>query len=293
MLGPLEVNGGGVVLSAKQRVLLAVLLLHANRVVPVEALIDAVWDDAPPPSARVTLQGYVKRLRQSLGVQAGERIVTRSPGYLMVVAAGELDLDRFTGLCDQARSAADRGDWAGAAGLFRDALSLWRGDPLADVPAAAVQRTELPRLAELRTRAMESRVEADLRLGRHRELVAELRRLAGGEPLGEGLHGQLMLALYRCGRQAEALEVFRRIDQRLRGELGISAGPELQQLHQRILAADPSLADGQASRLEIPLARTGASSAAVPARHPLIADLPVGPRSCPRIRLTSLAVRSR
>jgi DNA-binding SARP family transcriptional activator len=111
VLGPLEVNGGGVVLPAKQRVLLAALLLRANRVVPVGALIDAVWEDAPPSSARVTLQGYVKQLRQSLGVQAAKRIVTRSPGYLMVVAAGELDLDRFTEFCDQARSAVDRGDW--------------------------------------------------------------------------------------------------------------------------------------------------------------------------------------
>jgi hypothetical protein len=108
VLGPLQVKGGGVVLSAKQRILLAVLLLHASRVVPVETLIDALWDDAPPSSARVTLQGYVKQLRQKLGGQAGKRLVTRSPGYLMVVAAGELDLDRFTGLCDQAPTASPR-----------------------------------------------------------------------------------------------------------------------------------------------------------------------------------------
>jgi DNA-binding SARP family transcriptional activator/tetratricopeptide (TPR) repeat protein len=247
VLGPLQVNGG-VVLSAKQRILLAVLLLHASRVVPVETLIDALWDDAPPSSARVTLQGYVKQLRQNMGEQAGKRLVTRSPGYLMVVAADELDLDRFTGLCDQAQSAVDRGDWPEASRLFGEALSLWRGDPLADVPAPVVQRTEVPRLAELRVRAVESRVDADLRLGRHRELVAELRGLVGCEPLREALHGHLMLALYRCGRQAEALEVFRSIDQRLRGELGISPGPELQNLHQRILTADPSLTDGQVSR---------------------------------------------
>jgi two-component SAPR family response regulator len=123
-------------------VVLAVLLLNANGVVPVGALIDALWDDAPPSSARVTLQGYVSRLRQNLGVQAGQRIVTRSPGYLMVVGDGELDLDRFTRLCEEARSAADGGDWLRAAGLLREALSLWRGDPLEDVPAAAVQRTE-------------------------------------------------------------------------------------------------------------------------------------------------------
>jgi DNA-binding SARP family transcriptional activator/tetratricopeptide (TPR) repeat protein len=241
------------VLSAKQRVVLAVLLLNANGVVPVEALIDALWDDAPPSSARVTLQGYVSRLRQNLGVEAGQRIVTRSPGYLMVVGDGELDLDRFIRLCEEARSAADGGDWRGAAGLLREALALWQGDPLEDVPAEAVQRTEVPRLAELRMRAVESQVEADLRLGRHAELVAELRRLAGGEPLREGLHGHLMLALYRCGRQAEALEVFRGIDRRLRGELGIAPGPELQRLHQRILAAEPSLTEGLVSPLDVPL----------------------------------------
>jgi DNA-binding SARP family transcriptional activator len=274
VLGPLQVNGGDVGLPAKQRVLLAVLLLRANRVVPVDALIDAVWGDAPPPSARVTLQGYVKQLRRNLDPPAGKRILTRSPGYLIEVAAGELDLDLFTGLCDRARLAADRGEWAGAAGLLGDALALWRGDPLADVPSAMVQRAELPRLAELRMRAVESRVEAELRLGRQGELVAELRRLAGGQPLREGVHGQLMLALYRCGRQAEALEVFRDIDGRLRGELGIAAGPELQELHQRILAADPSLtispdlAVSPDLPVSMPPERTGAPSAAMPVPGP-------------------------
>jgi DNA-binding SARP family transcriptional activator/tetratricopeptide (TPR) repeat protein len=288
VLGPLQVNGGGVVLSAKQRILLAVLLLHASRVVPVEALIDALWDDAPPSSARVTLQGYVKQLRQKLGGQAGKRLVTRSPGYLMVVAAGELDLDRFTELSGQARSAADRGDWPGAATLFGEALSLWRGDPLADVPAAAVQRTEVPRLAELRMRAVESQVDAGLRLGRHRELVAELLGLVGGEPWREGLHGQLMLALYRCGRQAEALEVFRSIEQRFRAELGISPGPELQHLHHRILTADPSLTDGQVSRsgAGIPAGEAGVQAEALAACQDaggtLVTEL--GTEAGPRLR---------
>jgi DNA-binding SARP family transcriptional activator/tetratricopeptide (TPR) repeat protein len=242
VLGPLRVNGGDIALPAKQRILLAVLLLHANRVVPVDALIDAMWDDAPPSTARTTLQGYVKQLRQNADIRVGGRVVTRSPGYQITVAADELDLDRFTGLCDRARSAAADGDWAGAAGLFGDALALWRGDPLADIPSAKVHRTEVPRLAELRMQAAEFRVDADLRLGRHGALVAELRQLTGAQPLREGLHGQLMVALYRCGRQADALEVFRGIDERLRGELGISPGPGLQQLHQRILAADASLA---------------------------------------------------
>jgi DNA-binding SARP family transcriptional activator len=244
VLGPLQVDGGNAPLAGKQRVVLATLLLRANRVVPVDALIDAVWDDAPPASARTTLQGHVKRLRQDADVQVAGRVVTRPPGYLITVADGELDLDRFTGLCDRARPLADQGDWRGASGLFGEALALWRGEPLADVPSAVLERSEAPRLAELRMRAVESRVEMDLRLGRHAGLVAELRRLVSAEPLREGLHGQLMLALYRCGRQAEALQVFRAIDRRLRGELGIAPGPELSRLHQRILTADPSLAEG-------------------------------------------------
>jgi DNA-binding SARP family transcriptional activator len=276
VLGPLQVNGGDAALPAKQRILLAVLLLHANRVVPVDALIDAVWDHAPPPSARTTLQGHVKQLRQNRVARVGERMLTRSPGYLITVAAGELDLDRFTGLCDGARSAAAAGDWAAAAAGFGKALMLWRGDPLADVPSATVHQAEVPRLAELRMRAVESRVEAELRLGRHGELVPELRRLAGGEPLREGLHGQLMLALYRCGRQAEALEVFRSIDGRLRGELGIAAGPELQDLHQRILATDPSLTVGPELAVAARPGHTGALSAAAPVPGPglVLAQLP-------------------
>ena len=274
VLGPLQVSGDSAMLSAKQRVLLAVLLLRANRVVPVQALIDAMWDDAPPPSARVTLQGHVKQLRRNLGTQAGKRIATRPPGYLIEVSAGELDLDRFTELCDHARAAADHGDWPEAARLYGQALSLWRGDPLSDIPAPAMQRAELPRLAELRMRAVEARVDADLRLGRHLELVAELLRLVDGEPLREGLHGQLMMALYRGGRQAEALEVFRSIDQRLRDELGISPGPELQQLHQYILNGDASLTDGQVPRLSLPPERAGMSSSVVPAPHAQIADTP-------------------
>ena len=244
MLGPLRVatDGGSVlVLPPKQRVLLAVLLLRAGRVAPMDTLTEALWDDAPPRSARVTVQGYVHRLRQSLEDAAGERVVTSGPGYLIAVAAGELDLERFGSLRERARSAAAAGDWGAAAEQLNKALGLWRGDPLADVPSRLLQDTELPRLAELRTQAVQSRVDAELRLGRHADLVGELRQLASSEPLREAFHGQLMLALYRCGRQAEALEVFRDIGRRLRHELGISPGLELQQLHQRILGADPAL----------------------------------------------------
>ena len=273
VLGPLQVNDRDVDLPGKQRTVLASLLLHANQVVPVPALIEALWDDAPPPSARTTLQGYIKQLRQNGDAKIGERLLTRPAGYLIRVEADELDLHRFSWLCEQARMAAAREDWHGAAEQFEQALTLWRGTPLADVPSALLKRAEVPHLAELRMRAVESRVAAKLRLGQHGELVAELRRLVAVEPLREGLHGQLMLALYGCGRQAEALEVFRGIDRRLRDELGISAGPELSALHQRILAADPALSGAQAlvayrepaPAVGVPLAGGPADPAQLPA----------------------------
>jgi DNA-binding SARP family transcriptional activator/tetratricopeptide (TPR) repeat protein len=241
VLGSLQVNGRDLGLQPKPRVVLAALLLHANRVVSVDTLVEALWDDAPPRSARVTLQGYVKQLRRGVSAQVGERVVTQSLGYLVRVAADELDLTRFTALCGRARAATAGGDWRGAAALCVQALELWRGEPLADVSSAWLQRTQAPRLAELRMQAVELRIEADGRLGQHGQLVAELRQLTSTEPLREGLHGQLMLALYRSGRQAEALGVFRGIDRRLREELGVAAGSELQGLHQRMLAGDQSL----------------------------------------------------
>jgi DNA-binding SARP family transcriptional activator len=203
VLGPLQVNGQDVAVAGKQRVVLATLLLRANQIVPVDALIDALWDGAPPASARVTVQGYVRRLRQGLVGGAGERIVTRDPGYLIGVADGELDLDAFTALCAGARTAAASGDWPGVSGLLGRALALWRGEPLADVPSEVLRRGEVPRLAELRWQALESRFDAELRLGRHAGLVAELRQLADAEPMREELRALLMVALYRSGRQAE------------------------------------------------------------------------------------------
>ena len=282
VLGPLQVNGGNLSLAGKQRVVLAVLVLHANRVVPVDALIQAMWDDVPPPTARATLQGYVKQLRQNAHLRVGERLITSSPGYLITVADGELDLDRFTGLCDRARSAADGGDPRAASGLFGEALALWRGQPLADVPSAVLERTEVPRLAELRLRAVESQVEMDLRLGRHAELVAELRRLVSSEPLRERLYGQLMLALYRSGRRAEALQAFRDIDSKLHHELGIAAGPELRQLHQRILTADTSLAGFPASPGNPgPAADPESAGRVTLAAGPAAAEPPVVPAQLP------------
>jgi DNA-binding SARP family transcriptional activator len=241
VLGPLLVDGRDAGVAGKQRVVLAALLLRANRVVSADTLIDALWDGAPPASARVTLQGYLRRLRRDLGGGAGQRIITRDPGYLIRVADGELDLDVFTGLCERARSAGAGGDWPGASAQLGRALALWRGEPLADVPSDVLRRGEVPRLAELRLRALELRIDAELRLGGHAGLVAELVQLAASEPVREQLHGLLMVALYRCGRQAEALEVYRDLDRGLREEIGITPGPGLRELQERILAADPEL----------------------------------------------------
>jgi DNA-binding SARP family transcriptional activator/tetratricopeptide (TPR) repeat protein len=274
VLGPVRAASGetSATLPARERILLATLLLRAGRVVATSVLIEAIWDGEPPATARNSVQGQVKHLRQVLGPSAGGRIVTRSPGYLIDVRPGELDLDRFTTLTATASAATRDGDWERASALLTDALALWRGQPLCDVPSAVLQRTEVPRLDELRMRAVEARIEAELRLGRHVDLVAELRQLTSVEPLRERLHGQLMLALYRGGRQAEALAAFRRVDQQLREELGIGAGPELRQLHQQILAEDPPLADGP----ELAPARPGDPGPAVEASAPPAAGAAAG-----------------
>jgi DNA-binding SARP family transcriptional activator/tetratricopeptide (TPR) repeat protein len=290
VLGSLQVNGRDAAVPGKQRIVLAALLLRANRVVALETLFDDLWDGAPPASARVTVQGYLRRLRRDLDGTAAQRIITREPGYLIKVSDGELDLDVFTGLCDRARSAAAEGDWPAVTGHLEQALALWRGDPLADVPSGVLQRTEVPRLAELRLQALELRFTAELQLGRHAALVAELRRQTAAEPVREELHGLLMVALYRSGRQAEALEVYRSIYGALREELGISPGPRLRELHQRILAADPRLAGGQvpvafSQAAEVPATSgeaRGATGGALPgtaepsAGAPVPAQLPPG-----------------
>ena len=272
LLGPLRVAAGGGELAfpARQRTVLAVLLLRANQIVTVDALTGVLWDGQPPPGARNTVQGYVKLIRQKLGPQDSRRLVTRGPGYQLTVAGAELDTDRFTGLCAAGEEASGRGDWAAAAGLLTEALALWRGEPLADVLAPALARDEVPRLAEQRLTALEARIDADLRLGRHAGLVAELRQLVSAHPLRERLGGQLMLALYRCGRQAEALAAFRHAREVLRTELGIEPGPELARLHERMLAGDPELSTGQ----EAPGAGDGAG-------HGPPAEIPDPPAQLP------------
>jgi DNA-binding SARP family transcriptional activator len=233
LLGPVRAQGADR-LTREERTVLATLLLQPGKVVAVATLARALWDDAPP-SSRNTVQGLIKRLRQSLGP---DRIVTREPGYLLLVGPGELDLDQFTGLCDQAALAGAEL----AARLLRQALDLWEGEALADVESSFLRQSEIPRLAELRQATLEARLDADLRLGRHTELIGELRALIGAHPYRERLREQLMLALYRSGRQAEALAVYSDVRSTLVTEFNVEPGPRLAELHHQILAADPALA---------------------------------------------------
>src|SRR5262245_7323083 len=231
VLGPLEVveEGQPVALGgARQRALLAILLTRANEVVSTDRLIDELWGQQPPRAAANTVQYYVSQLRKALG---SDRIVTQQPGYRIRVEPGELDLERFEALVDR-----------GGAGELREALRLWRGQALADFADETFAQPEIRRLEELRLAALEKRIDADLALGRHTELVGELEALVGEFPLRERLRQQLMLALYRSGRQADALEAYQSARRTLAEQLGLEPSPPLQELERAILRQDRSLA---------------------------------------------------
>jgi DNA-binding SARP family transcriptional activator len=243
LLGPLLVRAEerSIAISAgKQRVLLAALLLAVNQVVAIDKLAEALWQGSPPETARVTLQNYIMRLRHTLGPTGYERIVSRPAGYLIEVRRGELDVAQFAELQSAGIVAARAGAWESASSQLAAALRLWRGQPLADVQSPLLV-AEVPRLAEMRLAALESRIDADLHLGRHREVTAELAALAAAEPLRERVHELLMLALYRSGQQAAALAAYRQARRRLVDELGVEPGPALRELNQRILQSDPTL----------------------------------------------------
>ena len=244
LLGPLLVSQGETVIPirpGKQRILLAALLLHGGQIMPVDDLAEALWGHAPPPSARVGIRNYVKQLRQALGDEGQRRIRTEPPGYLIRLGAGELDVTEFAAALAAARAAARAGSWQHAAGQARGALALWRGEPLADVPSDLLAQREVPRLTEMRLHALETRIEADLHLGGHADVVTELKRLIAAHPLREHPRALLMLALYRSGRQAEALAAYQDARQELINALGSEPAAELQGLHQRILAGDAAL----------------------------------------------------
>ncbi len=243
ILGPLLVHDGETPIDVPQgrlRALLAALALHAGDPVSADVLAEAVWDGSPPSGAKVTLRSHVLRLRRALGPRVGARLVTRHPGYLLQAAEKEVDVLRFRSLCREGGTALREGVWDRADGLLGEALSLWRGAALADVPCALL-RGEASGLEALLLQAEEWRIDAALRLGRHAELIPGLQSLAAGHPMRERFHGQLMLALYRSGRQAEALAAYQRARDILVTELGIEPGPDLRDLHKRILSADLAL----------------------------------------------------
>jgi DNA-binding SARP family transcriptional activator len=272
VLGPLEVEAddGPVALGGpKERLLLALLLMRPNQVVSVDALVGGLWGEQPPATAAKTLQSHVKRLRRALEPSrargaTGEVLVTRQPGYLLRVPPEALDAARFEQLTAQARRALVAGQADAAGSLLRQALGLWRGQAYQEFLDSEVTVAEADRLAELRLAAMEDRIEAELRLGRHRELVAELEGLVHEQPLRERLWAQLMLALYRAGRQADALLAYQRARSVLVEELGIDPGAELRRLQTAILAQDPGL--------DLPTAAAAALSRELPE-----ALQPVGP----------------
>jgi DNA-binding SARP family transcriptional activator/tetratricopeptide (TPR) repeat protein len=251
LLGPVVVRCDGVALQVprgRQRAVLAVLLLNAGRVVSVGEIAETLWGSVPLPSAPATVRNYVKRLRRVLGTADQARIVTRPPGYVIRLDPGELDVARFEVLLDGARNAALDGSFEAAAQRAREALGLWRGEPLADVESEALALREVPRLAELRLQTAELWIEAELRLGRHGVVIAELERMAAAQPLREHVHALLMLALYRDGRQAEALAAYQRVRRVLVDELGAEPGAELSELHRHILTG-PVLAGPESGQL--------------------------------------------
>jgi DNA-binding SARP family transcriptional activator len=247
LLGPLVVTTDGGqrvrVAAAKQRSLLAALVVQAGDVVPLDALAESVWEAGLPASWEVTIRNYVRRLRVVMGAEAGGRIITSPPGYLLKADENELDLLAFETLRRAGLAAARAGDWPEASARLSEAAALWRGTPFADIPSRLICDSHLPYLREAQLAVLEARIEADLHLSPSRaaDVIPELQRLTSRHPERERLRGQLMLALYRSGRQGEALAVFRAARTFSVEELGVEPGPELIVLHQRILAADEGL----------------------------------------------------
>ena len=254
VLGPFEVRRGDEPVrlpTGNERALLAMLLLHANEPVSSDRLIDALWGESPPPSAAKMVQIYISRLRQRLDPEpasdaddGGAVLVTHAGGYQLRVVPGTSDLDEFGQLRREGTRALASGHHARALAKLSQALALWRGPALADFSFAAFAQQEIARLDDLRLATLEDRIEAELALGRHADLVGELKALVAANPLRERLRGQLILALYRAGQQADALAEYRETRRMLVGELGIEPGAELQELERAILRHDPALDQG-------------------------------------------------
>jgi DNA-binding SARP family transcriptional activator len=266
ILGPLEVSADGLIVelgAGRQRALLALLALHADEIVATDRLIEELWGGSPPPTAAKALQNLVSQLRRSLGADS---IATRPPGYSLRLDADDLDARRFERLAAEGHRLLEE-DPGRAGQTLVEALGLWRGPALADFAYEDFAQSEITRLNERRLAAIEDRIDADLAMGRARELVSELEPLVSAHPLRERLRGQLMLALYRSGRQADALEAYRSGRRLLDEELGLKPDDELQRLEKAILNHDPSLESPVAAGAERPsvaLRRRASSTGAPP-----------------------------
>jgi SARP family transcriptional regulator, regulator of embCAB operon len=258
VLGSLEAHENGISITptaAKPRQVLALLALNSGQVVPVPWLIEELWGMSPPRSAHGTLQIYVLHLRRlieaarpgSLPGQAKEILVTRYGGYALLLPQGAVDVQVFEQRAAAGERARAAGDDPLAARLLRSALGVWRGEPLVDVQAGMRLSVEMSRLEESRLAALESRIDVDLKLGRHHALLSELTALTSMHPMNEDLHARFMIALYRSGRRWRALEVFRTLRDTLVHELGVEPSPSLCQLQIDILNSEPAL-DGTSDR---------------------------------------------
>lgn len=283
IMGPLEIRWADQpipIAAPRQRAVLAALLLYPDRVLSAERIITLVWGNDPPPTALKTLQTLVHRVRRRLeAVAPGPHLITRQPGYLLRLPPEAVDSTRFEQLHQAGGQALRDGNADAAARLLRQAEKLSRGPALADVPTDGLLGAEADRLRELQLQVLEDRIEADLRTGRHADLVAELRTLVAAHPLRERLCGQLMVALYRSGRQAAALRVYQAQQQVLADQLGVSPTLELQDLHRAILTADPRLAStGRMTEAERAHVVTSALS---PSTEPAVADAAPAPTRLP------------
>jgi predicted ATPase/DNA-binding SARP family transcriptional activator len=287
ILGSVEVADGGRVRDLgglRERTLLARLLLAAGQVVSADRLAEDLWAGRPPPHYMATLRVYISRLRRALG-DGSAAVITQPPGYRIMLGQSELDADRFARLVAAAQEDLAAGRPEAAAAGLREALGLWRGPALSDVADFAFAQADAARLEEARMAAIEDRAEADLACGRHASLVSELDGLVAGHPLRERLCGQRMLALYRCGRQADALQAYQDLRARLDDELGIDPTPALQRLHQAILRQEPGLDRHAEAAGPAADAAAGAPPAAAERRGPPAAAGPLPAAGPPPARL--------
>lgn len=256
ILGPLVAREGGVSVAptaAKPRKVLAMLTVHADQVVPMAALFEELWGEDIPRSANTTVQTYILHLRNLIGsaleqsaseVRDAKRILVTYPGgYLLDTMGGRVDVRDFDRLAAVGHRARELGDFETASKSFTEALAIWRGRALVDVQTGSLLEVEAHRLEEARLNVLDRRIDADLRLGRHHELLGELAGLVGRYRTHEGMHAHLMLALYRSGRRGEAIDVYRRLRTCLVNELGLEPSPSLRRLQHAILMSDPRLAE--------------------------------------------------